>query len=206
MSFFLFLDGNTPAIGTKSPIIKSRDINYISQTISILSEVRALQSAHLEDIAAARNAAQVQGYRDGIVKAEAQIESLLTSLVASFDDLSSARRDDIATAAFAAVRAIVGALDDETKLKGIVETSLARINSEGPITVEVATNLAERIAIALGDRANITVTGSHELSPYGCRIHSANGRIVADLGIQLDALAGRWGVEVSRDAANEAEL
>jgi flagellar biosynthesis/type III secretory pathway protein FliH len=205
MSFYLFLDPRTPAVATQSPLIKARDFKAFTQIVDMLSEVRLLKASSSEDITAARNAAQVEGYRNGIAKAEAQIEAMLTTLATSFDDMSSARRDDIASAAYAAVRAIIGSVGDEALLKGLVETSLTRINSEGPVTVEVATGMAERIAATTRDRPHIIVKGSEELGPHDCRIQSPQGRIVADLGIQLEALAARWGVEASQDTSNKAE-
>jgi flagellar biosynthesis/type III secretory pathway protein FliH len=201
MTFHLFLDPQTPALAQSASLIKARDRADFEEAVTLLAEVRAMRAAAGADIEAAHADAEARGYADGLATAEARIEAMLTAVTAQFERFSAERRDDIATAAFAAVRAIIGDLEDESIAAGLVEASLSRIDSEGPVAVDVSPDMASRVALAVGHRPSVTVRGNDALGPHDCHIYAPQGRIVADLSIQMRALAERWGVAATDDTA-----
>jgi flagellar biosynthesis/type III secretory pathway protein FliH len=200
MSFTLFLDSQTPALAARHPLVKSAERVDFENATTLLTEVRAMHARTSDDIDAIRTSARAEGYQEGLARAEGQIEAMLVEITKSFDKFSADRRDDIARAAYAAVRAILGGLDDETIVAKLVDASLARLDTEAPVTVEVSPAMADRITAQLSERAHVTVRGNEALGAKDCHIISPQGRIVAGLTVQMDALAERWGVEQGADA------
>jgi flagellar biosynthesis/type III secretory pathway protein FliH len=194
MSFALILDSETPALAALSPLIKADQRQDFIQAADVLTEVRALKAASLAEIDARQASAARDGYARGLAKAEEQIEAMLAEIASQFSAFENQRRDDIAAAAYAAVTAIIGGLDDETVLAKLVGASLARNEDNSPVTVEVTPAMAERIAAKLGDTPHVSVRGNPALGARDCQILSPQGRIVADLSVQMTALAERWGV------------
>ncbi len=194
MTFHLILDADTPAIAVGKTIIKANERANFREAVDLLTEVRALRAASADHVEQARSDAYTTGYAAGMAQAEAQIETMLTAITRQFEQFSTDRREDIARAAYAAVRAIIGTLDDEELITRLVATSLARIDSEAPVTVEVAPAAADRLADNLGAMAHVTIRANDALGPTDCTLLGPQGRIVASLSVQMDALSERWGV------------
>ncbi len=194
MSFALFLDKNTPAFGSGTSLIKAKDRQDFETVVALLSETRRLNESSKAEIATLHETAEARGYEEGLAKATAEFDSRLAELALQFDAFREERRDDIAAAAFAAVKAIIGDLDDERVIIGLVDASLSRRDSEAPVTIEVAPAMVESLQAHLADRTYVSVRANDAFGPYDCGLLTPQGRIVADLDVQLGALSDRWGV------------
>ncbi len=194
MSFTLFLDGETPAIAARSPVIKAQDRVQFTEIVALLEEARSLRAKAADDYQSAKDRAAEQGFSEGMQAAKSQIEATIAELTARFDAFSEERRNDVAQAAYAAVQAIIGDMPDTAKMQGLVNASLSRIDGEAPVTIEVHPDWQESISGHVSGLRHITVKANDAMVPLGLNILSGQGKIVADLDLQMGALATRWGV------------
>ncbi len=196
MSFTLFLDQGAPAVAVRKKVIKAHEHAHFAEADALLRGVRALTAEAEADIATRRASAEADGRKEGLAAVQTVVEDALTALAKRVDAFEGERREEIARAAYAAVRAVIGTLGDETVLDGLVTASLARIGDDAPVTIEVAPAMLARIGVQLHGRPNITLRANEALGLLDCHLVSPQGRIVADLQLQLDALAERWGVDL----------
>ncbi len=194
MSFALFLDKDTPVFGSGSSLIKAQDRQDFETVAALLGETRRLHETSKAEIEALHQTAEARGYEEGLAIATGEFDARLAELALQFDAFREERRNDIAAAAFAAVKAIIGDMDDERVIMGLVDASLNRRDSEAPVTVEVAPDMVKRLQAHLADRTYVIVRANEAFGPYDCGLLTPQGRIVADLDVQLSALSDRWGV------------
>jgi flagellar biosynthesis/type III secretory pathway protein FliH len=194
MTFTVFLDRTSPAFASDRVLIKAHERKDVETAATLLSEVRVLHRESQAEIETLQSSAAARGHAEGMAAVTDAFDAQIAGIIAAFDDFRKERRADIAAAAFAAVKAIIGATDDQTIVNGLVDASLARREGEAPVTIEVAPAVAERLKTHVADRSYVTVRSNETLGPADCVILSPQGRIVADLKVQLNALAERWGV------------
>jgi flagellar biosynthesis/type III secretory pathway protein FliH len=195
MTLLFFHDPVNPAIATRTRLVKAQDRQAFTEAVTLLEAVRHEKSRAAAEITAARDSAYQSGYQDGLAKAEAAIADAIATLTAEFEKFSEARKADVANAAFAATKAIIDATPTDQALAGLVDASLARLDGDQPITLEVAPAMAEKLASHVADKTHVKVKANETLGALDCLIHNAQGRIVANASVQLAALAERWGVE-----------
>jgi flagellar biosynthesis/type III secretory pathway protein FliH len=195
MSFTLFHDLGGPAIATPRKVIKAHERQSFANAVDMLQTIRLLKEEAEADIATRSSAAAAEGRQQGYSEITDIVSDAVKGFAAQVADFENQRSDEIANVAYAAVRAVIGDLDDETLVRGLVAASLARIEGGAAMTLELAPTMAERIAPDFADHPHITIRGNETLGLHDCQLLSPQGRIVADLKLQLDALAQRWGVE-----------
>ncbi|MGK6354120.1 FliH/SctL family protein [Sphingomonas sp. DT-207] len=194
MTFHLVHADGATLLASDTAVIK-RD-----QRVDFVDAAALLQAASAirDQASAAAEAARIEARAEGLAEARATVEAALAEQIAGFAEAieqhEAARRADIAAAALAAVRAIVGTLDDEALVTGIVERTLARLPVEGPIIVQLAPSMADGLAVRLADRSHVTVVADPALGSTDCVLRTSAGQVIASLSVQLDALAKRWGV------------
>jgi flagellar biosynthesis/type III secretory pathway protein FliH len=197
MSYFLMPNG----LASSSPLIKASERQHFSDALALLES--AEQKASTAD--AAYEAARAEGYEQGLLQAQrdtgAAIATETEKLALAVAEIRSAYEARVAEAAFAAASAIVGALDDCEAAARIVEMQLARRNSEEAVKVHVAPATAEKLSDRLGLSPAVEIISDPALPPTACRIVTGEGRIMADLSLQLETLRQRWGL-----AFTEAEI
>ncbi len=195
MTLLFFHDPVNPSIATRTRVIKAQDHEAFSDAVSLLNAIRQEQARASAEIAAARDSAYQEGYQAGLAKAEEAIGSAIATITDQFEAFSESRKADVANAAFAATKAIIASTPTDEALIGLVDASLARLDGEQPITLEVAPAMAETLATHFAGKTHITIKSNDAHGPLDCFIHNAQGRIVASASVQLMALAQRWGVE-----------
>jgi flagellar biosynthesis/type III secretory pathway protein FliH len=195
MSFTVFHDLGGPAIATPRRVIKAADRQSFADAIDMLQSVRALKDEVEADIAVRSATAAEEGRQSGYAAVTDIVSNAIKDFAIQIAAFEAERREEIASAAYAAVRAIIGDLDGEALARGLVTASLARIEGEAPLVLELSATMAERIAPDFADRSNLTIRANEMLGAHDCHLLSAQGRIIADLNVQLDTLAKRWGVE-----------
>ncbi len=139
--------------------------------------------------------ARKEGYREGREQALLEMRDVLADCIAHLQDQLVAedkRRERAASiAAMEAVAQLIGARDDAETVLGLVRESLHRSGAT-PVRIVVAPQWVEAVQTNLSDDNANLVEGDPSLMPMGCRIEVDDGRIIADLETQMDALRARW--------------
>lgn len=195
MSFYLAYADDRVILDSRRSIVKARERVAFSDSIAILAETKRLRDQALADASAARQDGQLAGLNEAQTEARQTVAAGLAELAAAIEAHAETRRTDIAEAAFAAARAIVGELDESDTMHRVVDRTLTRLDTETPVTIEVAPSLAASLREHVTERKHVTITENPDLGPTDCHIMTASGRIIASLSVQFDALAARWGLK-----------
>lgn len=194
MTYHIFKTGDSAAIGAAKPLIKASERSEFVSAVALLQAMTAL------DIAAKAEAKSLSeiGYQEGMVRgyaeAQKQVAKLIEDMATRFEAVCEERRADVADAALAATKAIIGTLDDVDVAKRLVNQALARIDNGGALTIEVAPAMHAQIAAHVAHLAHVKVEAAEGLGPLDCVFQTKTGRILAGLGLQIAALGDRWGV------------
>jgi flagellar biosynthesis/type III secretory pathway protein FliH len=194
MTFHLAYADGGAVLDSSRPIIKAHERSAFSDAIKLLTETSQLRDRANADADTARQSARSEGLAEAKIEASQAIAVGLADVAAAIDAHAQARRADIAEAAFAAARAIIGELEESDAMRGVVERTLARLDPDMPVTIDVAPVLASALRPHLATLGHVTVTENADLGPTDCHIMTASGRIIASLSVQFDALASRWGL------------
>mgnify|MGYP000324245739 CR=1 FL=1 len=92
---------------------------------------------------------------------------------------------------------MVGALPAEDRMTGIARRAVEALGSRGPILVEVSVAMQPHVERAFADRPSsveVAVRVREGLADDQCRLTAPDGRIVADVGVQIQSFAARWEV------------
>jgi type III secretion protein L len=195
MTYTLFFPPSHAFIGTSKQVIKAEERREFAEAIALLDNVRALKISADADIAERQAVAAKEGRESGYAEVNDVVANAIAGFAAQIAAFEAERRDEIAGAAFAAVRAVIGDLDDESVLHGLVAASLGRIETSAPLTLEVAPAMLANVEARFAAHPNLVIRANDALGPRDCQLLSSQGRIVADLKLQLDALAERWGLD-----------
>ncbi|MGK6318103.1 FliH/SctL family protein [Sphingomonas sp. DT-204] len=194
MSFHLVHSDDRALLGSSRAVIKRAERIDFTDAVALLQAASAIR----DQAAADAEHARATGHAEGLAEARAAVEEQLAEQIAGFasavEQHAETRRADVAEAAHAAVRAVIGELDDETLVTRMVERTLARLPGEGPIAIAVAPTMADALATRLPELDHVTVTADPALGPTDCHMRTSTGQVIASLSVQLDALAKRWGV------------
>lgn len=134
------------------------------------------------------------GWQAAAARAEAALAQQAADAAAAVAVEAEARRATIAQAALAGAEAIVGAIDPEHADVRIALAAIGRVPEDERVVIACAPALADRIRDALDGRDNVSVEPRDGFAPGRVELMTGAGRLVADLSVQLDALADRWGV------------
>lgn len=195
MSFHLVHADAATLLASDRPVVKRAERVDFTDAVDLLRAAAAIREQALAETEAARREGHRQGFEAARGQAEEHLADRIAAFAAAIDRYEDARRGDIAAAAHAAVRAIVGELDDADLVPRVVERTLARLSGEGPVTVLVAPGLADPVAARLDGLAHVTVAADPGLDALDCVVRTSAGQVIASLSVQLDALAKRWGLD-----------
>ncbi len=198
MSYFVLNTGEQ-ALGVKSPLVKATDRATFANAVELLAYTEQLKS-QIDD---AYSAAKERGYADGLaagneaVRGEFQREIL--ELAKSIAAADTARNEHIAAAAIAGAQAIVGAIDQTDAMRGIIDQVIKRIDKDQAITVHIHPDHHTELAANGKFPANVALVSNGAFGPTDCEIVTANGKVIANMDLQLAGLAQRWGVTDSNE-------
>jgi flagellar biosynthesis/type III secretory pathway protein FliH len=194
MTYHLVHSDRNTLLASDRTVIKRAERVDFADAVALLHAAAAIREQAQADASAARLAGHAEGLAEARAEADAHVAEQIAAFAEAVEQQEQARRADIAEAAHAAVRAIIGELDDETLLPRMVERTLARLPAEGPVSVSVAPAMAECLAARLGDLSHVAIVAEPALGPTDCVMRTSAGQVIASLSVQLDALAKRWGV------------
>ena len=194
MTFHLLVGDGAAILSGSSARIPAAERQVFADAHALLA--RAAEAASGMDAAAeaARIEGWKQGWRDAAEGAAAEVTARVADLATAFADEAARRRSEIAEAAFAGARAIVGALDRNDAAIRLALHALGQVPADERVVIACSPEIAERLEDAVRGRGDVTVEPRPDLQPLEVEILAGDGRLVAGLDVQLAALAERWGV------------
>lgn len=192
MSFALQAGGHV--VTTSSALLKAADRQPFANALSLLDQAREVRDHAQAEVEEASANAAAEGVRRGLAAVEDRVTTAIADMVETIDAELASRRADIAAAALAAARAIIGGFDEAEVTARLATRALDRSDTDEEIVVAVAPAMAAAVRARIAARANVTVREDPHAAPLACVLHTGSGRIIAGLDLQLDALAARWGV------------
>jgi flagellar biosynthesis/type III secretory pathway protein FliH len=194
MTYYIFRAGDHAMIGADTPLIKANERDEFMSAIDLLEALTTLRTQAEAEAKTRIETAYQEGMAQGYAEAQAQVAKQIEDMAARFEAICEERRADVADAALAATKAIIGALDDVDVTKRLVNQALARIDNGSALTIEVAPTMRDQIAEYVAHLSHVRVEAVEGLGALDCIFQTRSGRILAGLDVQMAALGDRWGV------------
>ncbi len=194
MTYHIFNIGNKAVIGADTPLIKASERSEFTSAVTLLQAITELRTAAEAEAKSSAETGYHDGLAHGYAEAQAQVAKLIENMAERFETVCEERRVDVADAALAATRAIIGGLDDNDVAKRLVNQALIRIDNGSALVIEVAPAMQPLIAAHVAHLAHVRVESVDTLGPLDCVFQTKTGRILAGLDLQIAALGDRWGV------------
>jgi flagellar biosynthesis/type III secretory pathway protein FliH len=194
MTYHIFKANDQNVIGAATPIIKAAERSEFTNAVALLQAVTDLRNAADAEAQSRGEIAYQQGLARGYADAEAKVAKLIQDMAERFEEVCDQRRSDVADAALAATKAIIGALDNADVTKRLVTQALVRVDNGAPLVIEVAPAMASHIVEHVALLPHVKVEAVDALGPLDCIFQTNTGRVLAGLDLQITALGDRWGV------------
>lgn len=194
MTFYLLHHDEKRLLATDRPIVKADEHSVFTDVLSLLDGLRQLQAEQRRAVETAEAEAHDRGYAEGQRAGRDEFARAVAELSGQFAQHRERVEQEIASLALAALRLMVASIGDEAMLTGITRRAVAAVVPDGRILVEASPAMCPAIKRALApldEGSRITLQPDPALSDRQCRVTAPNGRIVADLDVQLDAIARR---------------
>lgn len=194
MTFHLVHSDTNVLLTSDRAVIKRDERVAFTDAVALLHAATAIRTRTAAEADAARAEGRAEGLAEARAQAEAELAARIVDFAAAIDRHEAARRGEVADAAYAAVRAILGELDDEALVTRMAARTLDRLPDSGPVTVLVAPEMAAQLRERLAALEHVAVAEDAGLGATDCVLRTPAGQVIAGLSTQLDALARRWGV------------
>jgi flagellar biosynthesis/type III secretory pathway protein FliH len=194
MTYHIFKADDQAMIGANTSIIKSSERSEFTSAVDLLQAITDLRAAGEAQAKSSADTGYQEGLARGYSEAQEQVAKLIEDMATRFETVCEERRADVADAALAATKAIIGALDNVEVTKRLVNQALVRIDNGGALTIEVAPAMQPQIAKHVAHLAHVQVEAVEGLGNLDCVFQTKTGRILAGLDLQISALGDRWGV------------
>lgn len=173
--------------------IPAGEARPLRDAAALLAEARRIREASAEQAEADRAAGHAAGRAEALDELRASSGEALKTLEEGLAAENARREAEVARTALAVIERMLGELPDVQVAAGLARTALAQVQGR-PATVYVSADVECAVQRALQDAEQVTVIADPAAGPLACRVEAANGCIIADLDVQLAALAKRWGL------------
>lgn len=191
MSRFALLSiGGKQTLISESPLIKRSERDEYRSAAALLEAATKIRDDSQRAAAAARSEAYSDAAQDAANEFATTLKTQLQNFAADLDGEKENRRADIADAAFAAVKAILGEIDDTQMMRALVIKTLSSLENQNVLSVQLSPDMAA----AIGNLDGVNIIAEPAFGPYDCCVITADSRIVASVSVQLETLAKRWSV------------
>jgi flagellar biosynthesis/type III secretory pathway protein FliH len=191
MSRFALLSiGGAQKLISDSPLIKRSEREEYQSAADLLNAAAKIRDESETAAEVARSEAYADAAQDAAAEFTATLQTQLQNFATDLDSEKEARRTDIADAAFAAVKAILGDIDDTEMMRALVTKTLNNLENQNVLSVQLSPDMAR----VIGHLDGISIIAEPTFGPYDCCVVTTDSRIVASLSVQLETLARRWGV------------
>jgi flagellar biosynthesis/type III secretory pathway protein FliH len=194
VTYHIFKANDHAVIGTSTPIIKAAERSEFTSAVALLQAITELRNATESQAQSRGETAYQEGLARGYADAEQKVAKLIQDMAERFEMICEQRRSDVADAALAATKAIIGSLDKADVTKRLVTQALLRVDNGAPLVIEVAPAMASHIVNYVAHLPHVRVEAVDGLGPLDCIFQTSSGRVLAGLDLQIAALGNRWGV------------
>lgn len=194
MTFYLLHHDEKNLLATDHPIVKADDHRVFGDALSLLERLHQLQAGNRRAAEEAEAEARERGIAKGLHAGKSEFVQAIADLSRQVAQHRERVEQEIASLALAALRLMVASIGDEAMLAGITRRAVAAVIPAGHILVEASPAMCPAINRALtplDEGSRITLQPDPALSDHQCRVTAPDGRIVADLDVQMDAIAQR---------------
>jgi flagellar biosynthesis/type III secretory pathway protein FliH len=201
MTYHLYGSPETLAIGVPSSRVPHDARQEFLSALELRTALLAMQQDMELRTQSALDLAKKQGFAEGKTAVEEHLATAIAALNDRISQFEAQQQDQIASAAFAATRAIIGQLPEDAVLSGIVQEAVARLDvqNEAIMQIEISPAMLSAVSARVQPDTAKKLTANPALTPQDCVVVTASGRLVASLDVQLESLAKRWGVQDAPD-------
>lgn len=195
MTFYLVHRDGKALVATDRPLLKAREADRLSDAAALLTHAQKLETEALSRRDAAEAEAQRRGFVQGHESGRRVFVEAVGNLTGQVEAWRQHQESQIAALALAALRRMVDDIGDEAMMIGIARRAVAAVTTGAEAQVHAAPELVDVLSEALAareDTAQVTVRPDPELGLHECRVITAEGRIIADLSVQLAEIEKRW--------------
>jgi flagellar biosynthesis/type III secretory pathway protein FliH len=194
MTFYLLHHDEKRLLAADHPIVKAGEHSAFADAQALLERLRQLHEEQRRAIETAEAEARERGLVEGLHAGKSEFAQAIADLSNRVAHHRERVEREIASLALAALRLMVAAIGDEAMLAGVTRRAVAAVVPGGRILVEASPAMCPAIQRALApldEGSRITLQPDPALSDRQCRVTAPDGRIIADLDVQLDAIAQR---------------
>jgi flagellar biosynthesis/type III secretory pathway protein FliH len=183
------------SLASNGPLIKASEVADFTDAASLLREAKRIADDAAATDAEARRTGYAAGFSEGMAEAEHLIATEAGKFAEAIDAIRAEYAAQVADAAFAATTAIIGELDDSDIVSRIVSLQLARHDDNAAVQLVVSPSVYAEIQSQRDGASGITIQSDPALAPTDCHVLNGQGRIIANLSLQLQMLRERWGLD-----------
>lgn len=197
MAFHLIYADGRSLLASDRPWLRGNERAPVEEAVALLDAVRHLHARQDEALAQARTTAAIEGRLVGEDEGRAAFAAAIADLTEQAQAQAERRDADIAALALAALRQMIGGLPDEDVMAGVARRAVEAQGAHGPVLVELSSAMLPHVERAFADRpcvVEVTLRAEDGLADDQCRLTAPDGRIVADVGVQIASFARRWEV------------
>ncbi len=196
MAGLLELKPGIPMLPPEARLVPAADYAAMIETEEVLAEARRQAAAIEAEARRAYEAEKARGYADGQAEAAAETAAQQLEVISrtvSWFEAVEGRMVEVVTAA---VRKILGELDEGSLIQHVVHESMRTMRNQRQVTVRVAPDavaeVQHRLTTIMADYAGVSfveVTADARLRRGGCILESELGVVDASVDVQLEALS-----------------
>ncbi len=191
---FVLIHGGHHLLGATGPLIKASEADAVSSAAQLLERAERILADAQAEAEELRATARQQALAEVTAEVRAEVAERLTGMARDLASEQRRRDEELAEAAMAAVKAMLGSAAPEVIGPALVRQALASFAEGRPVELHVAPSLAARLEAELADDPQVRLVEDPQLGPLDCELCLASGTIRAGMAVQLAALAERWGL------------
>lgn len=195
MSFYLVHRGGKALVATDRPLIKAVEADRLRDAAALLARADALETEASRRRDVAEQEARRQGLAQGREEGSRAFVDAITALTGNVENWRKQQEQQVAALALAALRHMIDDIGDEAMMSALALRAAGSVTAGSDAHVLVAPELVEMVTAALAKEENtrdIPVRPDPNLARQECRVVTNDGRIIADLSVQLAEIEKRW--------------
>ncbi|MET1755793.1 FliH/SctL family protein [Novosphingobium sp. RD2P27] len=195
MTFYLIHRDGKALVSTDRPLLKAREAGPLRDAAALLARADALETQARARRDAAEREARQRGLEQGLEEGRRNFAAAVSDLTGRLESWREAQERQVAALALAALRRMVDDIGDETMMASIARRAVTAVAPGSDAHVQVAPALVDVVSarFAADERTReVPVHGDPSLAEHQCRVTTTDGRIIADLAVQLGEIEKRW--------------
>lgn len=198
---FRLTKAELPAPAPGERVLKARDCAELYEADRIVEAAQARAREILEEAERAYQKRYEEGYAEGLEAGKLEnAQKVMETVLASVEFIEHIE-STVVSVVTQSIRKIVGEMEDEKRIVGIVQTALNNVRGEQKVTVRVSPKdepAVNRALAAMTAGSYLVVVADPRLSPDSCILESDLGVIDASLSTQLKALENAFHNKIGR--------